>query len=256
MQHTSSLNTHVETARIELIHFLFPQDASGSEERGHGVVDGLLYICKREPGPVRFESIIGRTGLQFFFNGDEDKPAGDAVGIEDDQVFPRFVLRHSYGFVRRPEFGLLVIVYVHLSWICVHYLLAGKWRTIFHNYDFKALFETLFGQTLQQFVTSSGRLYTGIMTEYLIGINLFSSFFPFKCWAGVLLKNLFKADLIHIQRYRWAGWHVSSAYRATMLFLLYKLAILIVGFVLWQFHLMIDGSAHRITYQYSISLLF
>ena len=40
-------HSHIETPRIEFVHFLFSAaNAAGGEERSHGVVDGFLYVCE------------------------------------------------------------------------------------------------------------------------------------------------------------------------------------------------------------------
>ena len=61
--------SHIETPRIEFVHFLFSAaDAAGGEERSHGVVDGFLYIGKGDVRTVRSAECIGRGFLQFLFH--------------------------------------------------------------------------------------------------------------------------------------------------------------------------------------------
>ena len=54
-------HSHIETPRIEFVHFLFSAaNAAGGEERSHGVVDGFLYIGKGDVRTVRSAECIGR----------------------------------------------------------------------------------------------------------------------------------------------------------------------------------------------------
>ena len=54
-------HSHVEAARVKLIHLLFaPANAPGGEKRSHGIINGLLHVTERSVCPVGTTKSIGR----------------------------------------------------------------------------------------------------------------------------------------------------------------------------------------------------
>lgn len=63
-------DSHIEGAWVELVELLLATpDASGGEERRHGIGDGLLCVGERIVGTVRSAESIGRFAVELVADG-------------------------------------------------------------------------------------------------------------------------------------------------------------------------------------------
>ena len=81
------MNPHIEASWVELIQFfLSAPNTTCRKERGHGIVNGLLYLGKRAVRTVWPAKCIGWIFLQFRFYRFQVSRGDNAVGIKDKQI--------------------------------------------------------------------------------------------------------------------------------------------------------------------------
>lgn len=154
-------HSHIETPRIEFVHFLFSAaDAAGGEERSHGVVDGFLYIGKGDVRTVRSAECIGRDFLQFLFHCCKIAFGKDAVGIQYNQVFSPAAFGAVIARLSGTGVGFGVVTDVQNVLITLCNVLAGNRRTVLYDNDFEIL-EALSREALQKLVRFVGAVVYG-----------------------------------------------------------------------------------------------
>ena len=154
-------DAHVEAAGVELVHFLLASaDAAGGEERGHGVVDGLLEIAERLVGTVGSSEGVGGAGLEFLLHGLQIARRQDAVGVQDDEVFPLAAFGAVVAGLSGAGVGLIIIMYIQAAGVFFHDFPAGDGGTVFHYHHFKVA-ESLAGEALQELVCFVGAVIDG-----------------------------------------------------------------------------------------------
>ena len=154
-------DAHVEAAGVELVHLLLAAaDAAGGEERGHGVVDGLLDVAERWVCPVGASEGVGGCRLEFLFDGSQIVRGQDAVGVQYDEVFPPAAFGAVVARLSGAGVGLGVVVQVQPVAVSFGYVAAGDRRPVFHHQHFK-IAERLGREALQQFVHLVGAVVHG-----------------------------------------------------------------------------------------------
>ena len=154
-------DAHVEGAGIELVQFLLATpDASGGEEAGHGVADGLLCVGKRVVCPVGTAESVSRFALQFLFDGGEIAFGHHHVRVQHDKIFTpgpfcAVVAAHAGSGV-----GFHEILQVQLPLIFFADIGAGHLRTVFYNNHFE-VFHLLMAEAFQQLVHLVGTVEYG-----------------------------------------------------------------------------------------------
>ncbi len=143
-------DAHVETAGIELVHFLLAApDAAGGEEGGHRVVDGLLHVGEIVGGLVGPPESVGARLGDLVADGLDIARRQDAVGVEDDQVVaPALAGAHVAG-VARSAIGNADVADGQPVAIAVGHLVGGDGRAILDDDHLEAP-RRLPGEALQQ----------------------------------------------------------------------------------------------------------
>ena len=145
-------DSHVETAGVELVHFLLSSpDSSRGEKRSHGIIDGFLYVSKRIVRPVGTTERICRFPLQFRFHRSQVSSRQNTIGIQNQQILSPAPFGRIVPRLPRTGIRFLKIMDIQFSFIFFHNLLARNGRTVFHYHHLEVLIG-LSGQALQQFV--------------------------------------------------------------------------------------------------------
>ena len=121
-----SAHTHVERARIKLVHLLLSAtDAASGEERRHGVVDGFLHGRERLMGAVGASKSIAGRGVEFRVNRLEIALRQHHVAVENDDIL---ALRPFHAIIARsagPRVLFHEIAHIERIGIALCHLLAG-----------------------------------------------------------------------------------------------------------------------------------
>ena len=143
-------DAHVETAGIELVHFLLAApDAAGGEEGGHRVVDGLLHVGEIVGGLVGATEGVGARLGDLVADGLDIARRQDAVGVENDQVIALALAGAHVAGVARSAVGDADVVDIKPVAVMVGHLVGGDGRAILDDNHFEAS-RRLPGKTLQQ----------------------------------------------------------------------------------------------------------
>ena len=151
-------DSHVEGARIELIHFLLSSpDASRSEKRGHGIADGLLHVRERFMCPVGTAERIGRLAPQLVVYGLQISRWKHAVRIQHYQVLAAAAFCPVITGLARPGVRLVIILHRQASGVFLYHVAARTGRTVLHHDRFKVR-KRLPGKAFQQFIHLIGTI--------------------------------------------------------------------------------------------------
>ena len=143
-------DAHVETAGIELVHFLLAApDAAGGEEGGHRVVDGLLHVGEIVGGLVGPTEGVGARAGDPVADGLDIARRQDAVGVEDDQVLALALAGAHVAGVARSAVGDADVADGQPVAIAVGHLVGGDGRAILDDDHLEAP-RRLPGEALQQ----------------------------------------------------------------------------------------------------------
>ena len=143
-------DAHVETAGIELVHFLLAApDAAGGEEGGHRVVDGLLHVGEIVGGLVGAPESVGARAGDPVADGLDIARRQDAVGVEDDQVLALALAGAHVAGVARSAIGNADVVDIKPVAVMVGHLVGGDGRAILDDHHLEAP-RRLPGEALQQ----------------------------------------------------------------------------------------------------------
>ena len=143
-------DAHVETAGIELVHFLLAApDAAGGEEGGHRVVDGLLHVGEIGRRLVGAPESVGARAGDLVADGLDIARRQDAVGVENDQVIALALAGAHVAGVARSAVGDADVVDIKPVAVMVGHLVGGDGRAILDDNHFEAS-RRLPGKALQQ----------------------------------------------------------------------------------------------------------
>ena len=120
-------DTHIKTARIELIHLLLaPTNASCSKKGSHRVIDGFLYVRKGIVSFIWSSKSICMSFFQRFFNCKEISRRNDTVGIEEDDECAISLFDTIIASLSRTRIFNKVILDLEFSLVFVYNLLTGQ----------------------------------------------------------------------------------------------------------------------------------
>ena len=171
-------HAHVEGARIELVEFLLAAAyAAGGEERGHGIVDGLLHGRKVGMCAVGAAKGVARLTLQLLLDMGEVVGRQHHVGIQNNQVLAPGMVGGKIARLTGPGIGLGVVVQLQAVGIGLHAVGAGQRGAVVHHNHLK-VGKALVRQALQQFLHLVGAVVHG----YEYGI--------FHRYSGISMINM------------------------------------------------------------------